>query len=135
MQLLTLVSVAVLLAATVSASPLYGGFGGSPSTGFSPRTGSSWPPYPGAGQGYWAQRAGFYSRRRRSAEPRASPSASALYLGLGGVVGQLTPRTGPSFGNRRAGVSASRRSSSGLAAARRAGALYRARYNVRGIRG
>ena len=131
MQPLTLVSVAVLLAATVSASPLYGGFGGSPSTGFSPRTGSSWPPYPGAGQGYWAQRAGFYSRRRRSAEP----SASALYLGLGGVVGQLTPRTGPSFGNRRAGVSASRRSSSGLAAARRAGALYRARYNVRGIRG
>ena len=23
-------------------------------------TGSVWPPYPGAGQGYWAARAGFY---------------------------------------------------------------------------
>ena len=32
----------------------------SPSSKLTVMTGSVWPPYPGAGQGYWAARAGFY---------------------------------------------------------------------------
>merc|ERR1711872_620070 len=36
------------------------GYGGLPGQR-SPRTGSVWPPYPGANQGYWARQAGFYN--------------------------------------------------------------------------
>ncbi len=93
--LLIAVVVAVIF---VHVEGLYLGVGGVS------RTGSSWPPYPGAGQGYWARRAGLHYalrprlryrlRSRRSAEPEPEP----LYLGLGGVVGKgnITPRTGPS---------------------------------------
>jgi len=35
------------------------GYGGLPGQRTA-RTGSVWPPYPGANQGYWARRAGFY---------------------------------------------------------------------------
>ena len=50
----------ILAALAVSAaSGLYSGFGGVVGN-LTPRTGSSWPPYPGAGRGYWANRAGFY---------------------------------------------------------------------------
>merc|ERR1712080_706135 len=38
------------------------GFGGLPGQR-TPRTGSVWPPYPGAGLGYWARQSGFYSNR------------------------------------------------------------------------
>merc|ERR1739840_44867 len=38
------------------------GFGGLPGQR-TPRTGSVWPPYPGAGLGYWARQSGFYSGR------------------------------------------------------------------------
>ncbi len=53
--------------------------------------------------GYWAARAGFYSNPRNNRVPR-SAEPEPLYLGLGGVVGSLTPRTGPSYsggGSRR----------------------------------
>ena len=54
----------------------YLGFGGVVGS-LSPRTGSSWPPFPGAGQGYWARRAGFYGSTRSSSRPKRS----AQYLG------------------------------------------------------
>merc|ERR1711994_391060 len=38
------------------------GYGGLPGER-TPLTGSVWPPFPGAGQGYWAARAGFYQTR------------------------------------------------------------------------
>ena len=52
--------------------------------------GSVWPPYPGAGQGYWAARAGFYKTRPanrelfRSAQSdteTVEPSKSFVYNG------------------------------------------------------
>ena len=90
MQSLTPIAALLTLFAGVRSDPLFLGLGGSPSSGFTSRTGSSWPPYAGAGQGYWAAKAGFYgSRPKRSADP--------LYGGYGGVVGSLTPRTGPSY--------------------------------------
>ena len=52
-------SLLVLVSAVAAANALFLGFGGSAGN-FSPRTGSVWPPYPGAGRGYWANRAGFY---------------------------------------------------------------------------
>ena len=77
----------ILAALAVSAaSGLYSGFGGVVGN-LTPRTGSSWPPYPGAGNGYWADKAGWYGRgrgrngrgqRRRMRGPR-------LFLGSGGV--------------------------------------------------
>ena len=57
-----------VLAIAVTES-LYLGLGGTPGNR-TPRTGSSWPPYPNAGLGYWAAKAGFYGNRvRRSADP------------------------------------------------------------------
>ena len=95
----------ILAALAVSAaSGLYSGFGGVVGN-LTPRTGSSWPPYPGAGRGYWANRAGFYGGGGRAggydyANSRdfanRRPKRSPLYAGFGGVVGELTPRTGPS---------------------------------------
>ena len=68
-----LVSVAFLLCMAVATSlveadPQYLGFGGVQGS-LSPRTGSVWPPFQGAGQGYWARRAGVYAgRNKRSAQ-------------------------------------------------------------------
>ena len=98
MQSLTLsASLLIVCAAPALSDPLYLGLGGSPSSGFTSRTGNSWPPYARAGQGYWAAKAGFYDGRvKRSADP--------LYGGYGGVVGKnLTPRTGPSYPRAYAG--------------------------------
>jgi len=41
------------------------GLGGLPGQR-TPRTGSVWPPYPGAGQGYWAKQAGYYPGHQQS---------------------------------------------------------------------
>merc|ERR1712168_1573934 len=38
------------------------GYGGLPGERTA-RTGNVWPPYPGAGQGYWARQAGFYNKQ------------------------------------------------------------------------
>lgn len=56
------------------------------------RTGSVWPPFPGAGQGYWARKAGFYGgvqNREKEKEAEAEekeavnnrPKRAALYGG------------------------------------------------------
>eukprot|EP00096_Caligus_rogercresseyi_P003689 TRINITY_DN170_c0_g1_i7.p1 TRINITY_DN170_c0_g1~~TRINITY_DN170_c0_g1_i7.p1 ORF type:complete len:138 (+),score=20.09 TRINITY_DN170_c0_g1_i7:190-603(+) len=68
-------------------------------------TGAKWPPYPGAGQDYWAKRLfidpaeGYESennlRRRRTNPVKSRLRQKRSYLGFGGVVGKnLTPRTG-----------------------------------------
>ena len=70
----------------------YLGLGGTPGNR-TPRTGSSWPPYPGAGGGYWANRAGVYNGRQPTHKiRRGRTKGHRLYAGFGGVVGNLTPR-------------------------------------------
>ena len=115
--------------AVAAANGLYLGFGGV-SGNLTPRTGSSWPPYPGAGRGHWANRAGFYDDGRAGFDYGRSryyhnrrPKRSPLYAGFGGVVGELTPRTGGGYsggssGGGRGSYSAYNRSR--YAAARRA---------------
>jgi len=105
--------------AVAAANGLFSGFGGVVGN-LTPRTGSSWPPYPGAGRGYWANRAGYYDGGRSRYNNRR-PKRSPLYSGFGGVVGNLTPRTGgsaPSGGSGR--VSYSDYNRSRYAAARKA---------------
>ncbi len=125
----TWLSSSLLLCCLVyGANSLFLGQGGVTGS-LTPRTGSSWPPYPGAGQGYWARRAGFYGSGNSNINLHSRPKRSPLYLGQGGVVGELTPRTGPSYGgsNRRSSYSSSGYSRGQYVAARRAGALYRNR--------
>lgn len=63
-----------------------------------PRTGSSWPPYPGAGRPRpWANRAGLYNGRSKHNSRRTKGHRLGGGGGLGGVVGNLTPRTGSSW--------------------------------------
>ncbi len=52
-------------------------------------TGSTWPPYPGAGQGYWARKAGFYSNRysRYSQTGRAPDPMTLLHRRLRSIHG------------------------------------------------
>merc|ERR1712106_1288721 len=53
------------------------GYGGLPGQR-TPRTGSVWPPYPGANQGFWARQAGFYnSLPNFSMLTKSSPSLPA----------------------------------------------------------
>ena len=95
--------------AVAAANGLYLGFGGV-SGNLTPRTGSSWPPYPGAGRGHWANRAGFYDGRASGFDYGRSryyhnrrPKRSPLYAGFGGVVGELTPRTGGGYSGGSSG--------------------------------
>ena len=102
-------SLILAVCAVAAANGLYGGFGGVVGN-LTPRTGSSWPPYPGAGRGYWANRSGFYDGGRSGFDYGRSkyysnrrPKRSPLYAGFGGVVGELTPRTGGGFSGSSSG--------------------------------
>ena len=102
-------SLILVVCAVAAANGLYGGFGGVVGN-LTPRTGSSWPPYPGAGRGYWANRSGFYDGSRSGFDYGRSkyfsnrrPKRSPLYAGFGGVVGELTPRTGGGFSGSSSG--------------------------------
>merc|ERR1711874_570300 len=54
------------------------GYGGLPGQRTA-RTGSVWPPYPGANQGYWARQAGFYNTRTHPTfSPTFSPTSSII---------------------------------------------------------
>merc|ERR1711913_182699 len=54
------------------------GYGGLPGQRTA-RTGSVWPPYPGANQGYWARQAGFYNTRTHPTfSPHLSPHQARL---------------------------------------------------------
>ena len=55
--------------AVAAANGLFSGFGGVVGN-LTPRTGSSWPPYPGAGRGYWANRAGYYDGGRSRSDTK-----------------------------------------------------------------
>merc|ERR1711971_770336 len=75
----------LLLLSPVQALDL--GYGGLPGER-TPNTGSVWPPYPGAGQGYWAARAGFYKTRpekitsaQSDTETVVEPGNSFVYNG------------------------------------------------------
>jgi len=48
------------------------GLGGLPGQR-TPRAGSVWPPYPGAGQGYWAKQAGYYPGYQQSLKQQNKP--------------------------------------------------------------
>merc|ERR1712189_23598 len=53
------------------------GYGGLPGQR-SARTGSVWPPYPGANQGYWAKKAGFYDNLPAFSRPKTSRTSSII---------------------------------------------------------
>ena len=72
---LAVFSLAVLISA-ISVNSQCAGCGGVVGR-LTPRTGGSWPPYPGAGYGYWARRSGYYNRVKRS------PQFSSPYAGYG----------------------------------------------------
>ena len=120
-------SLILVACAVAAANGLYSGFGGVVGN-LTPRTGSSWPPYPGAGRGYWANRAGFYDSGRSGFDHGNSryfanrrPKRSPLYAGFGGVVGELTPRTGGGYSGGSSGkVQYSEYNRSRYAAARKA---------------
>ena len=64
MALLGLLSL-LLLSWTQALDLGYGGLPGQRTA----HTGSVWPPFPGAGQGYWAARAGFYQNKINIRQP------------------------------------------------------------------
>ena len=74
----------VLIIALTLIDGQYLGFGGVKGR-LTPRTGSSWPPYPGAGNGYWADKAGWYGRGRNGRGQCRRMRGPRLFLGSGGV--------------------------------------------------
>ena len=86
-------SIVLIMALTVIDGRQDLGLGGARTRGrLTPRTGSSWPPYPEAGRGHRTDEAGGCGRKGRGQRRRTK--GHRLYAGFGGVVGSLTPRTG-----------------------------------------
>jgi len=75
------------------------GYGGLPGQRTA-RTGSVWPPYPGANQGYWARRAGFYkSLSGFSGTSAAGTAATAVTAETTTGLSLTSPVTTPPFTN------------------------------------
>merc|ERR1719483_1695036 len=75
------------------------GYGGLPGQR-TPRTGSVWPPHPGANQGYWARQAGFYNSLPNFSSPTI-PTTRRLYTSP--TITPAISRTFPASPTIRAG--------------------------------